>query len=194
VKTALYLRVSTNEQTNEPQRRELAEFAARRGWQDLEEFSDTISGAKFTRAGLDRLMADVRRGRIARVIVVKLDRLGRSLSHLAQILGELDAHRVALIAPSQGIDTSSSNPVGRLQLNILGAIAEFERSLIRERTRAGLNAARARGAKLGRRPMRLTAEQRDAVALWRETPTSIRDLANRLGVSVGKAHGIVKAA
>jgi DNA invertase Pin-like site-specific DNA recombinase len=86
------------------------------------------------------------------LVVFKLDRLGRSLAHLALILDELQWHGIALIATSQGIDTSNSNPVGRLQLNVLMAVAEFEREIIRERVNAGLAAARARGVKLGRRP------------------------------------------
>jgi len=110
-----------------------------------------MSGAKFIRPGLDALMAAVRAGKVERVIVFKLDRLGRSLPHLALILDELQRHGVALIATSQGIDTSNSNPVGRLQMNVLMAVAEFEREIIRERVNAGLAAARARGVKLGRR-------------------------------------------
>jgi DNA invertase Pin-like site-specific DNA recombinase len=193
IATATYLRVSTTDQSHDPQRDELRDYCARREWKEVVEYSDTISGAKFTRCGLDRLMADVRRGRIERVVVVKLDRLGRSLPHLAQLIGELDAHRVALIAASQGIDTSHDNPAGRLQMHVLMAVAEFERSLIRERTKAGLNAARARGAKLGRRAIVLDAMKREALAAWKAAPTTLRDLAGRLGVSVGKASALVHA-
>lgn len=96
-------------------------------------------------------MAAVRAGKVERVVVFKLDRLGRSLPHLALILDELGRHGVALIATSQCIDTSNSNPVGRLQLNVLMAVAEFEREIIRERVNAGLAAAKARGVKLGQR-------------------------------------------
>jgi DNA invertase Pin-like site-specific DNA recombinase len=95
-------------------------------------------------------MAAVRAGKVERVIVFKLDRLGRSLPHLALILDELQRHGVALIATTQGIDTSANNPVGRLQLGVLMAVAEFEREIIKERVNAGLAAARARGVKLGR--------------------------------------------
>jgi len=191
--TALYLRVSTSEQNCDAQRRELQELAVRRGWEDVVEYNDKISGAKFTRAGLDRLMADVRRGKIERVVVSKLDRLGRSLGHLAQIIGEFDVYAVALIAPSQSIDTSHSNPAGRLQMHVLMAVAEFERSLIRERTKAGLSAARAGGARLGRKPITLNASQRDALAAWRSSPTTVRDLADKLGVSVGRAQRFAKS-
>ena len=95
-------------------------------------------------------MSDVRRGRVDVVLCFKLDRLGRSLAHLAQIVGEFTAHGVALICPSQGIDTSNDNPAGRLQLGVLMAVAEFEREIIRDRVNAGLKAARANGVKLGR--------------------------------------------
>jgi DNA invertase Pin-like site-specific DNA recombinase len=149
--SAIYTRVSTDDQTTASQEHELRAYCDRRGWRDVEIYSDQISGAKFVRPGLDALMAAVRAGKVERVIVFKLDRLGRSLPHLALILDELGRHNVALIATTQGIDTSSSNPVGRLQLNVLMAVAEFEREIIRERVNAGLSAARARGVKLGRR-------------------------------------------
>jgi DNA invertase Pin-like site-specific DNA recombinase len=123
---------------------------ARRGWHDVREFSDVSSGAKFSRTGLDGLMREVRKGRVDAVVAYKLDRLGRPLPHLAQLVGEMTTHRVALIVPAQGIDTSASNPASQLQLNILMAVAEFEREIIRERVNSGLRAARARGVRLGR--------------------------------------------
>jgi len=149
--TVIYTRVSTDQQTTASQEHELCAYCDRRGWQNIQNYSDQISGAKFIRPGLDALMAAVRVGKVERVIVFKLDRLGRSLPHLALILDELARHNVALIATSQGIDTSHSNPVGRLQMNVLMSVAEFEREIIRERVNAGLAAARARGVKLGRR-------------------------------------------
>src|SRR6185436_5151816 len=147
-KVAIYTRVSTDKQTHDSQLNELREYCQRRGWPNVTEYADIISGAKFSRQGLDRLMTEVRRGRLDVIVCFKLDRLGRSLAHLAQIVAELTAHRVALVCPSQGIDTSSHNPASQLQLNILMAIAEFERSVIRERVAAGLRAAKANGTKL----------------------------------------------
>src|SRR5437773_7836288 len=149
-KIALYLRVSTDRQTTQSQAVELREYCSLRGWMDVAEYCDTASGAKFSREGLDALMRDVRKGRIDTIVAYKLDRLGRSLAHLAQLIGELTAHRVALVIPAQGIDTSASNPASQLQLNILMAVAEFEREIIRERVHSGLRAARARGAESGR--------------------------------------------
>ena len=91
-------------------------------------------------------MSLIRRGKVDVVVCFKLDRLGRSLSHLAQLIDEFSAHKVALVVPGQGIDTSQDNPAGKLQLHILCAMAEFERSLIHERVHAGLRAAKREGS------------------------------------------------
>jgi DNA invertase Pin-like site-specific DNA recombinase len=183
MKAALYARVSTEDQNLDAQLQHCREWCARMNL-DPVEYLDKASGAKAARHAIDQLMADVRRGRVKVVVCYKLDRLGRSLVHLAQMIGEFDAHGVALVCPSQGIDTRSENPVGRLQLNMLMAISEFERSLIRERTRAGLASARARGAKLGRpRGSRLhlpVDECRVALA----SGVSLRAFAKTKGVSV----------
>jgi DNA invertase Pin-like site-specific DNA recombinase len=105
----------------------LRNYCQRRGWSDVAEYEDTITGSKFTRRGVDALFTDVRKGKVARIVVYKLDRLGRSLAHLAQLIAELSANGTALVCTSQGIDTSDSNPAGRLQLGVLMAVAEFER-------------------------------------------------------------------
>ena len=190
MKAAIYTRVSTDKQTHDSQLNELREYCQRRGWTHVTEYADIISGAKFNRQGLDRMMAEVRRGRLDLVICFKLDRLGRSLPHLAQIIGELTAHRVALVCPSQGIDTSGTNPASQLQLNILMAIAEFERSIIQERVAAGLRAAKAKGVRLGRRAtLHLHEEQvRGLVA----DGFGVREIARRLQLPVGSAHKLVK--
>jgi DNA invertase Pin-like site-specific DNA recombinase len=91
-------------------------------------------GPKFTRSGLDQLMKLVRQHSVKAVVCYKLDRLGRSLQHLVQVVAELDTHGVALVCPSQGIDTSDRNPAGRLTAHILMCMAEFQLSLIREAT------------------------------------------------------------
>ena len=150
MKTGIYTRVSTNGQAHDSQLHELREFCRRRSWDNTTEYADTISGSKFTRQGLDALLTQVRKGRVERIVVFKMDRLGRSLPHLAQIVSELANHRTSLICTTQGIDTSESNPAGRLQLGVLMAVAEFEREIIRERVCAGLSAAKARGSRLGR--------------------------------------------
>lgn len=146
----IYARVSTSNQTVDSQLEELRSYCERRGWQNVQEITDCISGGATNRAGLDRLMGMVRRGKVSTIVAFKLDRLARSLAHLAQMIGELQSHGTALICPSQGIDTTDSNPVAQLQLNILGAVAQFEKDLIVERVNAGIRAAKQRGVTLGR--------------------------------------------
>ena len=149
-RVAVYLRVSTDTQIHDSQEAEMRDYCTRRGWANIEWYRDTASGAKQDRRGLSDLMQKVRRGKVDVVLAFKLDRLARSLSHLAQLIAELQVHRVALVCPSQGIDTSNSNPAAALQVNILAAVAQFERDLITERVRAGVAAAKARGVKMGR--------------------------------------------
>lgn len=190
VKVAIYCRVSTEDQTNDPQRGELRAEAARRRWEVTAEIEDTISGAKRSRTGLDTLMRMVRAREIGAVLVYKLDRLGRSLPHLVQLIGEFDAHGVALVCTSQGNDTSDSNPAGRLVAHILMAIAQFERTLISERTKIGMRAAKANGARIGRAPAILPAAAPAIKARWLADTggKNYRELARRLGVNVGTAY------
>ena len=189
MRAALYYRISTGDQTTEPQRMELLEYCRRRGWDNITEFRDVISGSKASRKGLDEMMAGVRRRKFESVVVVKMDRLGRSLAHLAQLLGELEHNGVAFIATSQGIDTTSTNPAGKLQAHVLMAVAEFEREIIRERTKAGLANAVANGKKLGRRGRVWTPEERTTIEGWEGT---VAGLAKELGCSLGKAHATLK--
>ena len=147
---AVYLRVSTDHQTHDSQEAELRQYCEHRHWSNVQWFTDVGSGAKQSRSGLMQLMGQVYRGKVDVVVTFKLDRLARSLSHLAQIIAELQAHHVALVCPSQGIDTSHSNPAAQLQINILAAVAQFERELITERVKAGVKAAQQRGVKMGR--------------------------------------------
>ena len=126
------------------------------------------------------------------IVCFKLDRLGRSLPHLAQIVGELTSHRVALVCPSQGIDTSGLNPASQLQLNILMAIAEFERSIIQERVTSGLRAAKAKGVRLGR-PATLEQHGSAVRALIAEG-LGVREIARQLKLPIASAFKLVKAA
>ena len=147
------------------------------------------SGAKFSRTGLDALMAEVRKGRVDAVVAYKLDRLGRSLPHLAQLVGEMTAHNVALIIPAQGIDTSASNPAGTLQMHVLMAVAEFEREIIRERVNSGLRAARARGVRLGR-PVTLDVHL-PRVRMLIEAGQTISEIAREMKLAYSSAHKLV---
>ena len=128
---------------------ELREYAGRRGWQIVEEFTDQgVSGCRESRPALNRLMGDACRRRFDAVLVWKIDRFGRSLKHLVNALAELAALGVAFISLRDNLDLST--PSGRLMFQIIGAMAEFERALIQERVRAGLWNARAKGRRLGR--------------------------------------------
>jgi DNA invertase Pin-like site-specific DNA recombinase len=120
----------------------------------------------------------------------KLDRLGRSLQHLAQLIGEFETHPTALVATSQGIDTSESNPAGRLQKHVLAAVAEFERSVIRERINAGLAAARERGTILGR--PRTLHRHATAVAKSSRRGLSGRKIAAKLNIPSGSVFAVLK--
>jgi putative DNA-invertase from lambdoid prophage Rac len=151
MKIAAYARVSTTDQNCEVQLRELRDYVARRGWDPATEYIDSgVSGAKASRPALDRLMTAAARRDIDCVLVLKLDRFGRSVLHLSQQLAALTSYGVRFIAVSQGVDTDASNPSSRLLLTILAGVAEFERELIRERTLSGVRAAKARGKVLGR--------------------------------------------
>lgn len=145
----VYARVSTSDQTCEPQLLELRDYAFQRKLVIDLEITDVISGSKGSREGLDRLMTLIRSGKVRAVLCVKLDRVARSVSHFARIVDELAKYKVALIVPRQNIDTSDSNPASRFMLTILSAVAELERDMIRERTKAGLVVARANGKVIG---------------------------------------------
>src|ERR1035441_7584168 len=149
-RVALYARVSTlNNQDPEMQLAELREYAGRRGWQIVEEYTDQgVSGCKESRPALNRLMSDACRRRFDAVLVWKIDRFGRSLKHLVNTLDELAALGVAFISLRDNLDLST--PSGRLMFQIIGAMAEFEHALIQERVRAGIRNARAKGKRLGR--------------------------------------------
>lgn len=151
--TIVYLRVSTTEQETDSQEFQVLEYCKVRGWQNPIILRDAASGVSTSRPGLETMLAHVRAGGVHQVVTYKLDRLGRSLTHLAIIVGELQVRNVALLCTSQGIDTSKQNPVGQLQLGVLMAVAEFERALIKERTIAGLEVARRKGKRLGRPPL-----------------------------------------
>jgi DNA invertase Pin-like site-specific DNA recombinase len=141
-----------------------------------------------SRQGLDELMRLVRRGKVDVIACYKLDRLGRSLPHLAQLIAELDCHHVALIATSQAIDTSEDSPAGRLQMHVLAAVAQFERTLIVERVRAGQAAARSNGVKFGR-PATLHLRETEIGNLLRNG-LSCRRIAAETGLPLGSVFRI----
>ena len=160
-RVGIYLRVSTDSQTTENQRRELEAVASRSGWDVVGVYEDAgISGAKGRdqRPGFDRLLRDATNRKVDMIAAWSVDRLGRSLQHLIGFLTELSALKCDLYLHQQALDTST--PSGRAMFQMLGVFAEFERGMIRERVNAGLARAKAKGTKLGRRPVKPSVEAR----------------------------------
>src|ERR1700730_8440428 len=162
MKAAIYARVSTVDQEPENQLQELRRYVEARGWPAVEYVDRGVSGAKDRRPALDHLLADARRRRFDVVVCWRLDRLGRNLKHLITLLEELQALGIAFVSLNEGIDATT--PAGKLQMHILGAIAEFERSRIAERVKAGLQRARAQGKRLGRPVASVPVERVQAVS------------------------------
>jgi DNA invertase Pin-like site-specific DNA recombinase len=180
-RAAIYARVSTFDQEPENQLQELRRYIEARGWSAKEYVDRGVSGAKERRPALDQLVSDAKRRRFDVLVCWRLDRLGRNLKHLITLLEELHAMGVAFVSLAEGIDATTS--AGKLQMHILGAIAEFERSRIAERVKAGLARARTQGTRLGR-PIRIVPESRLAPVRG----LSVRQAAARLGVSAATAH------
>jgi DNA invertase Pin-like site-specific DNA recombinase len=134
---------------------------------------------------------DMREGKIGRVVCYKLDRCGRSLTHLCLLIDEMNRLGIPLVCTSQGIDTSENNPCAKFQLDVLKAVCEFERNLIRERVNSGLAAAKANGVRLGR-PAKLE-RKRDAVMELRNQGRGIREIARELKMPVSSVAKLIKA-
>jgi DNA invertase Pin-like site-specific DNA recombinase len=171
-----YVRVSTKEQSFDLQ----VDALQQAGCDKL--YREVVSGARTERPGLDQVVDRLRAGDV--LVIWKLDRLGRSLKHLVELVNTLRERGIGLQSLNDPIDTTT--PQGRLSFNLFASLAEFERDLIRERTQAGLSAARARGRN-GGRPKGLSA-QAEATAcaaetLYRERQLSVRQIAARLGIA-----------
>lgn len=183
MRAAIYARVSTDGQTTENQLTELRAVAERHGWEVVEEFVDHgVSGAKGreARPAFDQLLKGAVRRDFDMVMAWSVDRLGRSLQGLVGFLGEIQEKRVGLYLHQQGIDTTT--PAGKAMFQMCGVFAEFERSMIRERVKAGLSRARAAGKTLGRPRVGPAVEER--IKALRADGVGIRAVAARLGVGV----------
>src|SRR5437660_8896038 len=168
-----YARVSTTDQTLNLQLDALKTIGC------TKIFTDTASGAKEEREGLEEALAYVREGDT--LVVWRLDRLGRSLKHLIEVVSDLEKRGIGFKSLTENIDTTTSG--GKLIFHIFGALAEFERNLIRERTNAGLEAARVRG-KLGGRPRALSPEKlKLAKRLYAAKSVSVSEIYKALGIS-----------
>lgn len=192
MKFGLYARVSTTDKGQDPelQLKGLREYARAREWNVFNEYVDIgQSGSKDRRPDLDRLMEDARKRRIDGILVWKLDRFGRSLRSLVTILEELKDLGVQFVSYTENLDFST--PAGRAMVSLIGVFAEFERDLIRERVKAGLQNAKSKGVRLGRRP-KLDVTLLRAVADMREKGMSLRQIAKAEGVSRGLVHKTTK--
>jgi DNA invertase Pin-like site-specific DNA recombinase len=176
MRAAVYARVSTVDQEPENQLQEVRRYVEARDWTAGEYVDRGVSGAKDRRPALDDLVRDARRRRFDVLVCWRLDRLGRNLKHLITLLDELQALGIAFVSLAEGIDATT--PAGKLQMHILGAIAEFERERIRERVLAGLQRARREGKRLGRPQTRVPIER-----LQRVSGLPAQIAAERLGVS-----------
>jgi DNA invertase Pin-like site-specific DNA recombinase len=181
-RAALYMRVSTkgHGQTTETQAVALREYAAHRGFEIIEEYRDEgISGSKDSRPALDHLMKEARTRKFDVVIVARFDRFARSVSHLLRALEEFNHLGIDFVSLSESIDTST--PMGKMIFTVLGAVAELERNLIKERVHMGISRARKEGKQLGR-PKRIFDREKARTLLQ---SMSVRETARLLGVSRG---------
>ena len=166
MRVAIYTRVSTQEQTTLNQELELKKFCESQGFEVFKIYSDTgISGSKTSRPQLDLMLQDMRNKLFEGIIVWKLDRLGRSIQHLLQLLEEFNNKSIRLICLDMQIDTSTNQ--GKLFFTIVGAFAEFERGLIKERIYLGLERARAEGKHLGRPEGSKDKKSRNKLGYWK---------------------------
>jgi DNA invertase Pin-like site-specific DNA recombinase len=194
MRVALYCRVSTAHQRSDNQLQELERVASTRGWNVVRTFRDDgISGAKGReeRPALDALLKAASRREIDLIAVWSIDRLGRSLQNLVTVVNDLQALGVGLFIYQQQLDTTT--PSGKLCFSMFGAFAEFERNLIRDRVRVGLERAKKNGVKLGR-PTNLNDSVRAAIVALRAQDHSIRHIAKQLRVGTGTVYQVLRAA
>lgn len=183
MKTALYARVSTTDKGQDVgmQVRELQEFCEKRNWSVTDQYIDNgISGSKERRPQLDRLMADARKRKFDAVLVYRFDRFARSMHQLVNSLAEFQSFGIEFISLHEGIDTGTPN--GRLVFGIMASIAEFERELIRDRVRSGVQHARAKGKRLGRPRIHVDASK---IARLRGQDCSWAEISQETGLSAG---------
>ncbi|SPE40515.1 Invertase protein [Candidatus Sulfotelmatobacter sp. SbA7] len=175
-RAGIYVRVSTTEQDTGLQETELREYCERRGWESILYRDRGQSGAKQDRPALNSLLRELRQRRVDVILVWSLDRLARSLKQLLNIAEECKSLGVDLVSLRQNIDTTL--PAGRLMFQVLGAIGEFERELLRERVKAGMAQARRAGKRIGRPALRhFSPGERERVRSLRMEGASVRKLA-----------------
>jgi DNA invertase Pin-like site-specific DNA recombinase len=195
-RVAIYARVSTLNQGQDPglQTRELREFAERRSWTVVGEYVDRgVSGSKESRPALNELLEAVHKRKCDVVLVWKMDRWARSLRNLVNSLADLEARGVAFVSLRDNVDLTT--PSGRLMVQIIGAMAEFERSLIVERVRAGMRNAASKGKQIGRPPLtQLNSDTRRSIyETHKAGGRSLRQLAVMFSTSVASVQRSIRA-
>ncbi len=186
LRVACYLRVSTESQSTEIQRRDIEIFIKNRDWTVIEFYEDKLSGATTKRPSLQRLLKDAHSKKFDVVVTYRLDRFFRSLKDLLTTIHELRDNGIDFVSIKDNIDLTTSS--GRLMLHLLGAIAQFERELIHSRVMAGLQNARKKGIKLGR-PQVIPIED---VLILRKAGLSLGQIAKKLRVSKSAVHKTLK--
>lgn len=184
-RVGLYLRVSTDDQTIEPQILDLKAYCDRQGWQVVGMWSDVLSGSKRERPGVKKMLYEAPFLEVDAIVCVKLDRLGRSLINVIDLVQTLAKMGIAVICTSQGIDTRASNPTGKMILGIMAVFAEFERDIIRERVNAGMRNAKAKGVKLGKPNPNLVPNWREICSEYKRTPKKDRITYDELAIKLG---------
>ena len=191
-RAVLYLRVSTGEQSTENQKRELVDISTEKNWRIVDIYEDiAVSGARnrYQRPEFKRLIDDAYDQKFDLVMTWSVDRLGRSLGDLVGLLGDLHKLNIELFMKQQGIDTTT--PAGKAMFQMCGVFAEFERAMIRERIKSGLERARAQGKKLGRPPLPDTVKHQ--IVRARAHNKTMRRIARELGVSLSTVHRVLAA-
>jgi len=187
---AIYTRVSTQHQNDEPQVHQLLDVCKRAGWTVVKVYRETVSGTKgpTDRAVLRELLQDARKRRFEKVVVWSADRLARSMTHLVAVLGELHSLNIHLHSHLQAIDTST--PMGSALWSMLGVFSEFENAIRRERQTLGIARAKERGVQFGRKPMNWMV--REQVLKLRKGGMGINRIAKKLSVGSGAVHRVLK--
>ncbi len=186
-RAVLYVRVSTPDQSIEPQLLDLRQMAAARGYEIVREYSDKLSGTKSKRPGLDALLSDAQRHRFDVVMVWAFDRMARSVRHFLEVLDELNHLGIEFVSFRESIDTSG--PLGRAMVVIVGAIAELERNLIVERVKAGMRRAKLDGRQIGRSRLDMNREQ---IVHDRRSGMSLTQVAKKHGISRASVCRVMK--
>ncbi len=185
-KVAIYGRVSTSEQNVDNQVIELKKYCENRGLEIFDIYLDKgVSGSKESRPEFNRMMLDASKRKFNLLLVWKLDRLSRSLKHLLNTLDTLQTLNISFICYSDNIDTTT--PAGKLMFHMVGAFAEFERELIRERVKLGLSRARSKGVKLGRPKLKVNKYK---ILQMKNSGYTVRQIAKELGISIGSVSKI----